>query len=72
MEFGKGVFEVKSTSGDTSLGGTDMDNAIVNFLADEFKSQTGVDVKGAPQAMQRLRESGEKAKMSYHRRSAQR
>ncbi len=63
MEFGKGVFEVKSTSGDTQLGGTDMDNAIVNFLADEFKSQTGVDVKGMPQAMQRLRESGEKAKI---------
>jgi molecular chaperone DnaK len=63
MEFGKGVFEVKSTSGDTQLGGTDMDNAIVDFLAGEFKSQTGVDVKGSPQAMQRLRESGEKAKI---------
>jgi molecular chaperone DnaK len=63
MEFGKGVFEVKSTSGDTQLGGTDMDNAVVDFLANEFKSQTGVDVKGNPQAMQRLRESGEKAKI---------
>ena len=63
MEFGKGVFEVKSTSGDTQLGGTDMDNAIVDFLANEFKSQTGVDVKGSPQAMQRLREAGEKAKI---------
>ena len=63
MELGKGVFEVKSTSGDTQVGGTDMDNAIVNFLADEFKSQTGVDVKAMPQAMQRLRESGEKAKI---------
>ena len=46
MEFGKGVFEVKSTSGDTQLGGTDMDNAIVDFLADEFKNQTEIDVKG--------------------------
>jgi molecular chaperone DnaK len=63
MEFGKGVFEVKSTSGDTQLGGTDMDNAIVDFLAGEFKSQTGVDVKGSPQAMQRLREAGERAKI---------
>ncbi len=63
MEFGKGVFEVKSTSGDTQLGGTDMDNAVVDFLAGEFKGQTGVDVRGSPQAMQRLRESGEKAKI---------
>ena len=46
MEFGKGVFEVKSTSGDTQLGGTDMDNAIVDFLASEFKNADGVDVKG--------------------------
>ncbi len=63
MEFGKGVFEVKSTSGDTQLGGTDMDNAIVDFLANEFKTQTGVDVKGSPQAMVRLREAGERAKI---------
>jgi molecular chaperone DnaK len=63
MDFGKGVFEVKATSGDTQLGGTDMDNAVVDFLAGEFKSQTGVDVKGNPQAMQRLREAGERAKI---------
>ncbi|MDE1865383.1 MAG: molecular chaperone DnaK [Candidatus Micrarchaeota archaeon] len=63
MEFGKGVFEVKSTSGDTQLGGTDMDNSVVDFLAGEFKNQSGIDVKGNLQAMQRLREAGEKAKI---------
>ncbi len=63
MEFGKGVFEVKSTSGDTQLGGTDMDNVIVNFLANEFKTTSGVDITKSPQAMQRLRDAGEKAKI---------
>ncbi len=63
MEFGKGVFEVKSTSGDTQLGGTDMDNAIVEFLAEEVKKQQGIDVKKDHQALQRLREAGEKAKI---------
>ncbi|MCL5099787.1 MAG: molecular chaperone DnaK [Candidatus Marsarchaeota archaeon] len=62
MEFGKGVFEVKSTSGDTQLGGTDMDNLIVEFLVGEV-SKLGVDVRKDPQAMQRLREAGEKAKI---------
>lgn len=63
MEFGHGVFEVKSTSGDTQLGGTDMDSAIVDFLAGEFKNSSGIDIKGNAQAMQRLREAGEKAKI---------
>jgi molecular chaperone DnaK len=63
MEFGKGVFEVKSTSGDTQLGGTDMDSVIVDFLANEFKNTSGLDVTKNLQAMQRLRESGEKAKI---------
>ncbi|MGC8651927.1 MAG: molecular chaperone DnaK [Candidatus Micrarchaeia archaeon] len=63
MEFGKGVFEVKATSGDTQLGGTDMDNTIVKFLADEIKSKYGIDVSNDTQAMQRLREAGEKAKI---------
>ncbi|MCL5404441.1 MAG: molecular chaperone DnaK [Candidatus Marsarchaeota archaeon] len=63
MEFGKGVFEVKSTSGDTQLGGTDMDNALVDFLASEFKTQSGIDVKNDHQAYQRLREAAEKAKI---------
>ena len=63
MEFGKGVFEVKSTSGDTQLGGTDMDNAIVDFLVGEVNKQFGVDLKKNLQGMQRLREAGEKAKI---------
>ncbi|MEM0149942.1 MAG: molecular chaperone DnaK [Candidatus Micrarchaeaceae archaeon] len=63
MEFGKGVFEVKATNGDTQLGGTDMDNTIVKFLVDEIKSKNGIDVSNDTQAMQRLREAGEKAKI---------
>jgi molecular chaperone DnaK len=63
MEFGKGVFEVKSTSGDTQLGGTDMDNTIVEFLVGEVKSTLNSDVTKSPQAMQRLREAGERAKI---------
>ncbi|MGC8538091.1 MAG: molecular chaperone DnaK [Candidatus Micrarchaeia archaeon] len=63
MEFGGGVFEVKSTSGDTQLGGTDMDNAIVEFLLDEIKKQNSVDISKDIQAMQRLREAAEKAKI---------
>ncbi len=63
MEFGKGVFEVKSTSGDTQLGGTDMDNTIVDFLVGEVKNTLNTDVTKSPQAMQRLREAGERAKI---------
>jgi molecular chaperone DnaK len=63
MEFGGGVFEVRSTSGDTKLGGTDMDNAIMNYLADEFKKETGIDLMSDDQAVQRLREASEKAKI---------
>ncbi|MEM3020559.1 MAG: molecular chaperone DnaK, partial [Candidatus Micrarchaeaceae archaeon] len=63
MEFGGGVFEVKSTSGDTQLGGTDMDNAIVEFLLGEIKRQNSVDISKDIQAMQRLREAAEKAKI---------
>ncbi|MGC8888585.1 MAG: molecular chaperone DnaK [Candidatus Micrarchaeia archaeon] len=63
MEFGNGVFEVKATSGDTQLGGTDMDNAIVDFLLKEIKSSFGVDISQDKQAMQRLREAAEKAKI---------
>ena len=63
MEFGSGVFEVKSTNGDTQLGGTDMDNAVVSFLSDEVRKQTGIDITNDKQAMQRLRESGERAKI---------
>lgn len=63
MEFGGGVFEVKSTSGDTKLGGTDMDNTIMNYLASEFQKETGIDLMIDDQAVQRLREAGEKAKI---------
>lgn len=63
MDFGQGVFEVVSTSGDTQLGGTDMDNAIVDYLASEFKKEYGIDLKNDKMAMQRLREAAEKAKI---------
>ncbi len=63
MDFGKGVFEVMSTSGDTQLGGTDMDNVIVDMLLKEVKDKSGADVSKDPQAVQRLREAGERAKI---------
>jgi len=63
MEFGDGVFEVKSTSGDTQLGGTDMDNAIINHIVDEFKKDTGIDLNQDNTAIQRVREAAEKAKI---------
>ncbi len=63
MEFGDGVFEVKSTSGDTQLGGTDMDQAIVNWVVSEFKRTDGVDISKDNVAMQRVREAAEKAKI---------
>ncbi|MBS3063083.1 MAG: molecular chaperone DnaK [Candidatus Diapherotrites archaeon] len=63
MEFGTGVFEVKSTSGDTQLGGTDMDKALIDYLVKEFKRTTGTDLSRDSVAMQRLREAAEKAKI---------
>ncbi|MBI5309026.1 MAG: molecular chaperone DnaK [Planctomycetes bacterium] len=63
MDFGQGVFEVVSTSGDTQLGGTDMDNTIVDYLVAEFKKEYGIDIKNDKMAMQRLREAAEKAKI---------
>jgi len=63
MEFGDGVFDVISTSGDTQLGGKDMDDVVVNWLASEFKTETGVDLSKNPEAMNRLREASEKAKI---------
>jgi len=64
LEIGEGVFEVKSTSGDTHLGGSDMDYAIVNWLAEEFKRESGgVELKADKQALQRLIEAAEKAKI---------
>ena len=63
MEFGGGVFEVRATSGDTQLGGTDMDNVLIKYLVDEFKAQEGIDLMDNDQAVQRLREAAEKAKI---------
>jgi molecular chaperone DnaK len=63
MEFGSGVFEVKSTSGDTQLGGTDMDNILIDYVVSQFKSQSGIDLKNDKVAMQRIREAAEKAKI---------
>ena len=63
LEVGEGVIEVKATNGDTHLGGDDWDQAIVNWAADEFKKDQGIDLRGDRQALQRLREAAEKAKI---------
>ncbi|MEN8199069.1 MAG: molecular chaperone DnaK [Thermodesulfobacteriota bacterium] len=63
LEIGDGVFEVKSTNGDTFLGGEDFDMRIVNWLADEFNREQGIDLRSDKMALQRLKEEGEKAKM---------
>jgi molecular chaperone DnaK len=63
LELGEGVYEVKSTNGDTHLGGDDFDQEILNYLADEFKKENNVDLRKDPQALQRLREAAEKAKI---------
>jgi molecular chaperone DnaK len=63
MEFGGGVFQVLATSGDTQTGGADIDNAIVELLLEEFKRQTGIDLRGDRTAMTRLKEAAEKAKI---------
>ena len=63
LELGDGVFEVKSTNGDTFLGGEDFDNTIVNYLVNEFKKENGIDLKSDKLALQRLKEAAEKAKI---------
>ena len=63
LEFGSGVFEVLSTNGDTHLGGDDFDQVIIDWMANEFRSQEGVDLKQDPMALQRLKEAAEKAKI---------
>lgn len=63
LELGDGVFEVLATDGDTHLGGDDVDSAIINWLADEFKSEEDMDLKKDPMALQRLKEAAEKAKI---------
>lgn len=63
LQLGEGVFEVKSTNGDTHLGGDDFDQRLIDFLADEFKKSEGIDLKKDPMALQRLKEAAEKAKI---------
>ena len=63
LEIGDGVFEVKATNGDTFLGGEDFDNRIIDFLADEFKREQGIDLRNDKMALQRLKEAAEKAKI---------
>ncbi|MBF0120453.1 MAG: molecular chaperone DnaK [Desulfobacterales bacterium] len=63
LEIGEGVFEVKSTNGDTHLGGEDFDNKIIDHIADEFRKENGIDVRKDKMALQRLKEAAEKAKM---------
>ncbi len=63
LALGDGVFEVKSTNGDTHLGGDDFDQRLIDFLADEFKNQEGIDLRKDPMALQRLKEAAEKAKI---------
>jgi molecular chaperone DnaK len=63
LEIGDGVFEVKSTNGDTHLGGDDFDQKVINWLLEEFKKENGVDLSGDRQAMQRLKDAAEKAKI---------
>ena len=64
LEIGDGVFEVKATNGDTELGGDNWDSAIINWLIEGFKSETGIDLRGDAMAMQRLKEEAEKAKIA--------
>ncbi len=63
LELGEGVFEVKSTNGDTHLGGDDWDTRLIDYMADEFKKAEGIDLRKDPMALQRLREAAEKAKI---------
>ncbi len=63
LELGDGVFEVKSTNGDTHLGGDDFDRVLINFFADAFKDQEGIDLRKDPMALQRLKDAAEKAKI---------
>ncbi len=63
LELGEGVFEVKSTNGDTFLGGEDFDQKVIGYIADEFKKDSGIDLRGDKMALQRLKEAAEKAKI---------
>src|SRR5690606_37395968 len=70
LEIGDGVFEVKSTNGDTFLGGEDFDSRIIDYLADEFKKEQGIDLRSDKLALQRLKEAAEKAKIELSSSSA--
>ena len=63
MEMGGGVFEVMSTSGDTQLGGSDMDKAIIDYVVDDFRKKDGIDLSNDSTAMTRIKEGAEKAKI---------
>jgi molecular chaperone DnaK len=63
LELGEGVFQVKATNGDTHLGGDDFDKVVLDYLAEEFKKENGIDLRKDPQALQRLRDAAEKAKI---------
>ena len=63
LELGEGVYEVKATNGDTHLGGDDFDRVIIDYIADEFKKENNIDLRSDPQALQRLKEAAEKAKV---------
>lgn len=65
LELGDGVFEVKSTNGDVHLGGDDFDQVIMNWLAEEFKSEEQIDLRQDPMALQRLKEAAEKLKLNF-------
>ena len=64
LEIGDGVFEVKATNGDTHLGGDDWDNAVMDWIVDEFKKDSGIDLTKQPDALQRIKEEAEKAKIA--------
>ena len=63
LQLGEGVFEVKSTNGDTQLGGDDFDNVIVDYICEDFKSENSIDLKADPAALQRIRVEAERAKI---------
>ena len=68
LEIGEGVFEVKATNGDTHLGGDDFDQRIIDWIADEFSKEHGIDLRKDRMALQRLKEAAEKAKIELARR----
>ena len=72
LDVGDGVFEVLATNGDTHLGGDDFDQVLIDYIADEFKKEQGIDLRKDPMALQRLKEAAEKAKKDLSQRDADR